>query len=227
MHKILIIEDHQTLGYVLVEYLKIHGFDPILETSAEAGLKRIGTQIPDLCLLDVSLPGMDGFEMAKKIRLTYSALPIIFLTARGLKVDKIRGFTLQADDYLVKPVDEEELVLRIRSVLRRTFSGSGRAVMSYKIGTLTFETTNHVLKWEHGSRILTEKESAILEILSRRKGALVTRTEILKEVWGRKDQFTSRTMDVHLSKIRKHLSVDPTIVITNVHGQGFILQDGQ
>lgn len=226
MHKILIIEDHETLGYVLVEYLKLHGFYPILETSAESGLKKLVREAPHLCLLDVSLPGMDGFEMAKQIRLTHKDMPIIFLTARGLKVDKIRGFMLHADDYLVKPVDEEELVLRIRSVLRRTYSKPGLETTTYKVGKLIFEAENHLLKWENGSKILTEKESSILNILIKQKEQLVSRNFILKEVWGKTDQFTARTMDVHLTKLRKHISADPTVSIMNIHGQGFILKEG-
>jgi two-component system OmpR family response regulator len=227
MHKILIIEDHDTLGYVLVEYLKIHGFNAVLETSAESGLKRMIKDTPHLCLLDVSLPGMDGFEMAKQIRQTHKDMPIVFLTARGLKVDKIRGFMLQADDYLVKPVDEEELVLRIRSILRRTYAKTNAVEEAYQIGTLIFEPYNHLLRWEGGSKVLTEKESSILNILAKQKGKLVSRNSILKEVWGNTDQFTARSMDVHLTKLRKHLSADPTVSIVNLHGQGFILKENE
>ena len=224
MHKILIIEDHATLGYVLVEYLKMQGFTPMLETSAEAGMKRITKETPHLCLLDVSLPGMDGFEMAQQIRKKDKDMPIIFLTARGLKVDKIKGFMLHADDYLVKPVDEEELVLRIRSVLRRTYAKSKEHREVFEIGTLHFEPANHLLRWQNGSKVLTEKEAGILLILAREKEQLVSRNTILKAVWGKTDQFTARAMDVHLTRLRKHLSIDPSITITNVHGHGFILK---
>ena len=225
MYRILIVEDHETLGYVLVEYLKMHGFEPRLESSAEAGLKTMRVIPPHLCLLDVSLPGMDGFELAKKIRHEQKDMPIIFLTARGLKVDRIRGLMLQADDYIVKPVDEEELVLRIRSVLRRTYPQSHLETAVYRIGLMTFEPGNHMLKWGKESKILTEKESAILQILCRQKENLISRVKILKEVWGRTDHFTARTMDVHLTKLRKHLSVDPSVSILNIHGQGFILRE--
>ncbi len=225
MHKILIIEDHETLGYVLVEYLKMHGFDPILEPSAESGLKRMVKDVPHLCLLDVSLPGMDGFEMAKKIRQVHKDMPIIFLTARGLKVDKIKGLMLQADDYLVKPVDEEELVLRIRGVLRRAYPKTNSEKETYTIGKLTFEPANQMLQCEGESKILTEKESAILKILVKHKEQLVNRNVILKEIWGKTDQFTARAMDVHLTKLRKHLSIDPSVTILNVHGQGFLLRE--
>lgn len=225
MHKILIIEDHETLGYVLEEYLKMHGFDPALESSAESGLRRLVKETPHLCLLDISLPGMDGFEMAKQIRQIHKEMPIIFLTARGLKVDKIKGFMLQADDYLVKPIDEEELVFRIRSVLRRTYSKKAMEVSIYKIGKLIFEPDNHLLRWENAQRILTEKESAILKILTAQKEQLVSRNTILREVWSKTDHFTARAMDVHLTRLRKHLSVDPSISIVNVHGHGFILKE--
>jgi len=130
MNKILIVEDHEALGYVLMEYLKLKGFQPTLETSAEAALNTIRKHVPNLCLLDVSLPGMDGFDLSKQIRLLYSDMPIIFLTARALKVDRIKGLMLQADDYLVKPLDPGELPARVRrSRLRPTptrGNGNGR-----------------------------------------------------------------------------------------------------
>jgi two-component system OmpR family response regulator len=210
-----------------VEYLKLHGFDPILETSAEAGLIRLKKEGVHLCLLDVSLPGMDGFEMAKKIKKEQKDMPIIFLTARGLKIDKIKGLMLQADDYLVKPVDEEELILRIRAVLRRSYSDVKTSEQMYSIGKITFVPGNQILKWESVSQMLTEKESVILHILCKQKGNLVSRNSILKEVWGVTDQFSARTMDVHLTKLRKYISIDPTVSIVNVHGQGFILKENQ
>ena len=225
MYKILIVEDHQTLGYVLVEYLKMHGFDAYLETSAEAGLKRMVTQSPHLCIIDLSLPGMDGFEMAKEIRKVDKDLPFIFLTARGLKIYRIKGFKLQADDYLVKPVDEEELVLRIRSILRRAYPI--KTLETYQVGELFFEAGNRVLKGKNQSQILREKETAILQLLCEQKGKLVTRNSMLKAIWGKTDQFTARAMDVHLTRLRKHLSVDDSIVLQNVHGHGFILSDGK
>jgi DNA-binding response OmpR family regulator len=225
MHKILIVEDHETLGYVLVEYLKLHGFEVALAKTAEDGFKMFKNSTPDLCLLDVSLPGMDGFELATKIKNHQHDAPIIFLTARGLKVDRIKGLKLQADDYLVKPIDEEELVLRITSILRRIYKKQHTPQENYHIGKLLFESKNHLLKWDNESRVLTEKESAILELLCKQKGNLVNRNFILKEVWGKTDQFTARTMDVHLTKIRKHIAADPSVTILNIHGKGFILKE--
>jgi two-component system, OmpR family, response regulator len=179
MYKILIVEDHETLGYVLVEYLKMHGFHPMLESTAEAGLKRMTKETPHLCLLDVSLPKMDGFELARRIKQTQKDMPVIFLTARGMKVDKIRGLMLQADDYLVKPVDEEELVLRIRSVLRRSYAKGNTGANVYQIGRMIFEPGNHLLKWDDQTKVLTEKESAILDLLCQQKENLVNRNSIL------------------------------------------------
>ncbi|HYE53602.1 MAG TPA: response regulator transcription factor [Chitinophagaceae bacterium] len=225
MYRILIVEDHETLGYVLVEYLKMHHFEVYLSTSAEDGLIKFKRMSPHLCLLDVSLPGMNGFELAEKIKDAREDMPIIFLTARGLKVDRIKGLRLQADDYLVKPVDEEELVLRVQSVLRRVYSKQARDTEIYTIGKINFEPANQLLKWDKEQQVMTEKESAILELLCKHKENLVNRKLILKEIWGITDLFAARTMDVHLSKIRKYLSVDPTINIVNIHGQGFILTD--
>ena len=222
MYKVLIVEDHQTLGYVLVEYLKIHGFDAYLETSAETALKRIIKHTPHLCIIDVSLPGMDGFELVKEIRKTDKDLPFIFLTARGLKIDRIKGLRLQAEDYLVKPVDEEELVLRIKSIIRRVYPES-TTPETFKIGNLIFEADNRMLKGNDQLQVLREKESAILQILCEQKGKLVTRNALLKSIWGKTDQFTSRAMDVHLTRLRKHLSIDSSIILQNIHGHGFIL----
>jgi two-component system, OmpR family, response regulator len=190
------------------------------------GCKASKISTPHLCLLDVSLPGMDGFELAKKLKEMQPDVPVIFLTARGLKVDKIRGLKLQADDYLVKPVDEEELVLRIQSVLRRSYVKEKQETRNFTIGKLLFEPRNQLLKYEGETRVLTEKESAILELLCSQKENLVSRNFILKEVWGSTDHFTARTMDVHLTKIRKHLSADPNISLVNIHGRGFILKEG-
>jgi two-component system OmpR family response regulator len=225
MYKILIVEDHETLGYVLVEYLKMNGFEPILETSAESAITRLDRDQPHLCLLDVTLPGIDGFELAKKIKQAQKDMPVIFLTARALKVDRIKGLMLQADDYLVKPVDEEELVLRIRSVLRRAYPKNDPVDSICTVGSFVFEPANRLLKMGDRMQTLTEKESAILLLLCRQKENLVSRTSILKEVWGKSDVFSARTMDVHLTKLRKHLSIDPTVTIVNVHGHGFILSE--
>jgi two-component system, OmpR family, response regulator len=225
MHKVLIVEDHETLGYVLREYLQLHGLDCSLAESAEQALKLLKRLTPHLCLLDVSLPGASGFELAEKIKSMHPAMPLIFLTARGLKVDRIKGLMLNADDYLVKPVDEEELLLRIRSVLRRSYPEKEQQKMIHTIGKLTFEPANQVIKNGTKEELLTEKESAILDLLCRKKGDLVHRNQILKDVWGKTDQFTARTMDVHLTRIRKRLSADSSIAIVNIHGKGFILKD--
>ena len=227
MYKILIVEDHDTLGYVLVEYLKMHDLEPVLAKTGEDGWNIFKTNMPHLCLLDVSLPGMDGFELAKRIRQVNPDIPLIFLTARGLKVDKIKGLKLQADDYLVKPVDEEELVLRIRSILRRSYARPRDEREVFQIGKMLFESKNHLLKCDREVIVLTEKESAILELLCRQKENLVSRNFILREVWGKSDHYTARTMDVHLTKIRKYLAADPSVSLTNIHGQGFILGTGR
>ena len=204
----------------------MNGFEVVLSTTAEDGLAKFRKQAFHLCLLDVSLTGMNGFELAENIKNIQPEMPVIFLTARGLKVDRIRGLRLQADDYLVKPIDEEELVLRIQSVLRRAYGKDARERPVYTIGKISFEPGNQLLTADSEQRIITEKESSILEFLCKHKENLVNRKLILKEIWGATDQFTARTMDVHLSKIRKCLSaLDESVRILNIHGQGFILTE--
>jgi DNA-binding response OmpR family regulator len=225
MYKILIVEDHEALGYVLVEYLKLNSFETALVKTGEDGLIEFQKYNPHLCLVDVSLPGIDGFEFAQQVKRIQKEIPLIFLTARGLKIDRIKGLKLQADDYLVKPIDEEELVLRINSVLRRVYPETKRDQHNYKLGSLVFEPKNHLLKNGSNTVILTEKEAAILDTLCRHKEKLVNKNLIMREVWGNTDYFTSKTMAVHLSKIRKYLAADPSINILNVHGQGFILKE--
>jgi DNA-binding response OmpR family regulator len=225
MYKILIVEDHEALGYVLVEYLKLNSFETALVKTGEDGLSEFQKYNPHLCLVDVSLPGIDGFEFAQGIKRLQKDIPLIFLTARGLKIDRIRGLTLQADDYLVKPIDEEELVLRINSVLRRVYPESKRQHESFQLGSLLFEPSNQLLRNGIDTIILTEKEAAILEVLCRHKEKLVNKKQIMREVWGNTDYFTSKTMAVHLSRIRKYLAADLKINIVNIHGQGFILKE--
>ena len=225
MTNLLIVEDHETLGYVLKEYLSLHGYKITLIQDGNEALNAFKRLMPDLCILDVMLPNVDGFQIAESIKSYKPEVPIIFLTARALKVDKIKGFKLGADDYIVKPVDEEELLLRINSVLKRVYSNNTNPNDYFDIGRLRFEYCNRTIIADDKNFLLTEKESEILAALCERKGNLVSRDAIMKRVWRQTDYFTARTMDVHLSKIRKLLSIDSSIKIINVHGKGFILSD--
>ncbi|MEL6923997.1 MAG: response regulator transcription factor [Bacteroidota bacterium] len=224
MAKILLAEDDDTLGYVLKSYLELKGFEVTWAKDGAEGLAAFAKSKFDLGLLDVMMPQMDGFTLAEKLKLQQDQLPIIFLTARALKVDKLKGFNLGADDYIVKPIDEEELVARINAVLRRTQRGTQEATL-FSIGAYTFDVKNQKLSLGDNDQYLTERETQILHLLCQHKGNLLSRKLVLQTLWGKSDYFNRRSMDVFISKLRKYLSQDERIQITNVHGSGFILSD--
>ena len=223
MYKILIAEDNESLGYVLKEYLGMNGYEVTLVINAEDAMAAFKKQHYDLCLLDVILPGSSGFDAAVKIKACYPIVPIIFLTARALKVDKIKGFRIGADDYIIKPVDEEELLMRIQSVIKRVYPQQAMNRPVHQVGAGRFEFANRVLVRNEQRITLTDKEAERLQILCEHRGNLVSRHEIQRRVWGDSNYFIGRTMDVHLSKLRKLLAVEPQVQIVNVHGRGFVL----
>ena len=224
MAKILLVEDNDTLGYVLKEYLEMKDFQVVWAQDGAKGLDAFKKNKFDLCILDVMMPEIDGFTLAGVIRDSNEHLPIIFLTARSLKVDKLKGFNLGADDYLVKPVDEEELVARIHAVLRRSSKATSDNEL-FQIGRYTFDAKNQKLQFEDAVQFLTEREAQILKLLCLHKENLLSRKYVLQTIWGKSDYFNRRSMDVFISKLRKYLSKDPSIQINNVHGSGFILSD--
>ncbi|NBC06398.1 MAG: response regulator, partial [Bacteroidetes bacterium] len=168
------------------------------------------------------LPDQDGFELARRIRRRSPEQPLIFLTARSLKADRLRGFDLGADDYLVKPVDEEELVARIEAILRRVKPTPKTS--TYTIGRYHFDSQNQWLSLHGDRRQLTEREAHLLTLLCEREGRLLSREQVLKELWNQNDYFTRRSMDVFISRLRKYLSKDERVEIQNVYGSGFILK---
>lgn len=226
MNKILLVEDNDTLGYVLKEYLELHGFEVAWKKDGAQGLAYFERYPTDLCLLDVMMPGKDGFSLAAHIRKLAPDMPLIFLTARALKVDILKGFGLGADDYIVKPVDEEELAARIQAVLRRA-KGREEESRGFQIGAYHFDSANQKLRYEGAERLLTERETHLLLLLCQHKGRLLPRRKVLKSLWEQNDYFTRRSMDVFISRLRKYLSADPDIEIRNVYGSGFILTDGK
>ena len=222
--RILLVEDNETLGYILKEYLELKSFSVVLAIDGGQGLRRFRKQSFDLCILDIMMPEKDGFSLAKEIKNLDPDIPLIFLTAKSLKVDVLKGFDLGADDYIVKPVEEEELVARVRAVLRRTREVEATANI-YQIGRYTFDFYNQKLQINGTERVLTEREAKVLRLLCNHKGKLLPRHKVLKSVWNNSDYFTRRSMDVFISRLRKYLSDDPAIQITNVYGSGFILSD--
>jgi DNA-binding response OmpR family regulator len=223
MYTILLVEDDISLGYILKEYLELHGFRIVLEKDGESAVRAFTNMPIDVCILDVMLPRKDGFAVAYEIKEVNGNTPVIFLTARSLKVDKLKGFSLGADDYLVKPVDEEELIARINAVMRRVDPLSGKKEGHYRIGKYFFDCRNQNLVNGDKQQFMTMRESAMLQLLFEHRGRILDRRQALNRLWGESNYFTRRSMDVFISHLRKYLSDDPSIEIRNVHGKGYIL----
>jgi DNA-binding response OmpR family regulator len=225
MTKILLVEDDDSLGFVVKDNLEQEGYQIDLQTTGKAGQKAFQQNQYDIYILDVMLPEMDGFTLAEYIRSTGSDVPIIFLTAKSLKEDRIKGLKLGADDYLTKPFSIEELVLRIEAILKRTGKKTTQQpVAIHTLGKYTFDTKNLKLIFEDKIQDLTHRESDLLEFLVKHKNETLSRDKILIAIWGDDDYFKGRSLDVFITRLRKYLSQDPTIKLTNVHGVGFRLE---
>jgi len=222
--KILLVEDNTNLGFLLLEFLESNGFDVKLYRDGVSGYNGFTSSQFDFCILDVMLPKMDGFSLAEKIREENKTVPIIFLTARSMKEDKIRGFKIGIDDYVTKPFDEDELLFRIESILNRVGARQTQnEKLIYQLGNFTFDVNNQELKSENNSKRLTSKESKILALLAKSKNNIVSREDIMQEVWGETDYFIGRSLDVFISKIRRHLQSEPRIKIETIPTVGVIL----
>lgn len=225
MNKLLLVEDDPSLGYLLQEYLSIKGFDSTLATTAAAALKNLESYSYDLIVLDVMLPDSSGFDLAQKINLNHSEIPFLFLTSRSLKVDVLKGFSLGAVDYLKKPIDEEELVVRLNTLLARIKQPDAETAseQDLKIGKYTINPVNKELLFEGETIRLTTREYDILNFLVSNKGHLCSHKDILTSIWGKNDYFNRKSLNVYISKLRKYLGKDPTLKIENLHTRGFIL----
>lgn len=221
--KILLAEDDLNLGLLLVDYLESEGFELKLCKDGEQALKTFESSRFDLYLLDVMMPKIDGFTVAKLIRSTDNKAPIIFITAKSLKEDKLKGYGLGADDYITKPFDEEELLWKIKAVIRRLADTKSEAEPSITtLGNYTFDYCNLSLIINGKTKRITEKEGDILNYLSNNRNNLIKREEMLKALWGENDYFLGRSLDVFITKIRKYLKEDPNLSIENVFAVGFV-----
>jgi DNA-binding response OmpR family regulator len=220
---ILLAEDDLNLGVLLVDYLEAEGFDVKLCKDGELALKAFNSQRFDLCLLDVMMPKLDGFSLAKAIREKDKKIPLIFITAKSLKADKLTGYGLGADDYITKPFDEEELLWKIKAVTRRMPAAKAeKTIGPIFLGNYTFDFANQSLTINGKTKRITEKESDILKYLSDNRNRVVKREEMLKDLWGENDYFFGRSLDVFITKMRKYLKEDPGLSIENVFKVGFI-----
>jgi len=229
-YRILLVEDDQNLGTVLQDYLEMLEYEVIICRDGIEGLERFHQEEFDLCLLDIMMPRKDGFSLAEEIRSGDERIPIIFLTAKSLKEDRIKGFRLGCDDYITKPFSTEELSLRVKAVLKRCKAPSSPAPSVetiFSIGKYTFDYGNMELRIGRHLTTLTRKEAELLRLLCENKNQLLKREVALKEVWGSDDYFIGRSMDVFITKLRKYLKDDPEVSINNIHGTGFRLETGE
>ena len=222
--KLLLAEDDENLGLLLKEYLIAKGFQASLFPDGEAAFKAFTKDHFDICILDIMMPKKDGFTLAKEIRMISADIPIIFLTAKNLKDDVIEGFKLGADDYITKPFSMEELIFRIEAILRRAIPESqnlGQQI--YKLGRYTFDARKQTLANEDDIVKLTTKEAELLKLLCQNINKVLERNFALKSIWIDDNYFNARSMDVYITKLRKHLKDEPTVEIINVHGKGYKL----
>jgi DNA-binding response OmpR family regulator len=223
---LLIAEDDTNLGQILKEYLEIKGFNADLAGDGEAAFKLYKNNVYDLCILDIMMPKKDGFTLAREIKSTSNAVPLIFLTAKSLKEDTIEGLKIGADDYITKPFSMEELLLRIHAILRRSNSRfSNQDNSKIKIGELVLNFDQQVLISKNEKISLTSKESELLKLLVQYKNQILDRSLALKLIWNDDSYFNARSMDVYIAKLRKHLKADSNIQIITIHGKGFKLVD--
>lgn len=219
--RILLTEDDTNLGSLLREYLIAKGYEVELQKDGGKGLQAFKRSHFDICILDVMMPVKDGFTMAQEIRIMDQDVPIIFLTAKSMKSDILEGFNLGADDYITKPFNMEELLMRIEAILRRTSKNSSQEI--FQLGSMSFDSNKQILSGEGKNTKLTTKESELLRLLCLHGNQILDRNYALKAIWKDDNYFNARSMDVYITKLRKHLKDIPDIQIINVHGKGYKL----
>lgn len=222
--KILLAEDDPNLGLLTQEYLIAKGYDVTLAKDGNEGLDVFLSESFDFCILDVMMPKKDGFSLAKEIRTKSPNIPLVFLTAKSMTEDTIKGFELGADDYITKPFSMEELLVRIKAIMKRVTKADKEDEKSeFLIGKYTFVPNQHELSLNGETQKLTTKESDLLALFCKNQNQTVSRSFALKLIWGDDSYFNARSMDVYITKLRKYLKADPNIQIMNLHGEGFKL----
>jgi DNA-binding response OmpR family regulator len=223
--KVLLVEDDQNFGSILRDFLEINDYDVTLARNGVEGGEKFNKESFDICLLDVMMPYKDGFTLAKEIRKTDTGVPIIFLTAKSMKDDVVKGYNIGADDYLTKPFDSDVLLLKIKAMFQRMEQqvvNLDKANHLFTIGKFSFNAKLRELSFENNPPVkLSPKEGALLQLLALHQNDLMPRELALKKIWKDDTYFTSRSMDVYIAKLRKHLKVDTNIEISNIHGEGF------
>jgi len=224
--KIFLVEDDLNFGAVLKAYLELNDYEVVLVSDGARARTVFKPKVYNLCVLDIMLPNLDGYELASFIRATDSQVPFVFLTAKSLKEDVVKGFDLGADDYITKPFDSEVLLLKIKAILRRNDRNSAptptEAVIN--IGSYTFDTSARSLVKGENTFKLSPKEAELLELLWKNQNRVLSKDKALEKLWGDSNYFTARSMDVYISKLRKYFAEDPRVEIITVHSSGFILR---
>lgn len=221
--KILLVEDEKNFGMVLRDYLSMNGFEVTLCENGELGLDAFKSGKFNLCIVDVMMPKKDGFTLASEIKELNKNVPFIFLTARGMREDMIKGYKLGADDYITKPFDSEVLLLKLKAILNRN-SVDNSDTFLHEIGKFSFNAKLRILKSENNKEEkLSPKEAALLNLLCQHKNDVLPREKALKQIWNDDSYFTGRSMDVYIVKLRKYLASDPALEINNLHGNGYSL----
>jgi DNA-binding response OmpR family regulator len=223
--KVLLAEDDKNLGAVLKAYLEAKGYQTTLCINGKEAYDIFNKKKIDFCILDVMMPLKDGFTLAQEIRKLDKQIPILFLTAKSLQEDKIKGFELGGDDYLTKPFSMEELLMRMKAILRRVNEGLDRdnKLAIFQIGKLTFDYNRQMLHTPEGEFKLTSKEAELLRLLCENSNDVLDRSVALNRIWQDDSYFNARSMDVYITKLRKYLKEDPAVELLNVHGIGFKL----
>jgi DNA-binding response OmpR family regulator len=225
--RVLLCEDDPNLGTLLSEYLIAKGFETDLATDGAEGLKLFKRNTYDFLIFDVMMPVKDGFTLAREIREEDRHTPILFLTAKSMKEDTLQGFDAGGDDYMTKPFSMEELLVRMNAILRRTavLPADPDSAQEFRIGKYQFDYNKQRLMLNDEETKLTTKENELLYLLCKNKNGVMERSLALKAIWGDDNYFNGRSMDVYIAKLRKHLRMDPSVEIINVHGRGFKLLD--
>lgn len=222
--KILLAEDDKNLGNILKTYLEAKGYPTVLGEDGKAALEHFKRDQFDFCVLDIMMPVMDGFTLAAKIRKLDKEVPILFLSAKAMQEDKLHGFEVGADDYMTKPFSMEELLVRIKAILRRSAAAATSTDKSvFRFGSFTFDYNRQLLTSEGPQQKLTSKEAELLKLLCENMNNVLDRTVALNKIWFDDSYFNARSMDVYITKLRKYLKGDTTVELINVHGVGFKL----
>jgi DNA-binding response OmpR family regulator len=221
--KVLLAEDDLSLGYVIKDNLVDAGYEVVLCADGQSAIDKFTKESFDICLLDVMMPNKDGFAVAKKIRQQTDQIPILFITAKSLEEDRIHGFEVGADDYIVKPFSMQELLLRIDVFLRRTKKMYSEKAVNFQIGKMNFSFNDLKLSVGGTAYNMTQKEAELLLFLCEHPNRILKREEVLLNVWGKDDYFLGRSMDVFITKLRKYFRADTSVHIETIHGMGFRL----